>query len=141
MLSSKSMSMNEREKVKQKLSFHIKCSFQNSAIFEWVLRQISSKGNSLKMKNRILELLSPFLDSSFSANNNRSENVLGSLKKMSELNFPLCSREYAFGSSLYSDYVTTFEKLAQCLEETSSESVLVIFKNLYLKSRVERIQM
>ena len=79
------------------------------------------------MKNRILEILSPFLDSSFAANENRSENVLAALKKMSELNFPLRSREYTFGTSLYSDYVTAFEKLSQCFEETSSEAVLVIF--------------
>jgi hypothetical protein len=101
-------------------------SLENVSIFEWVIRQLSSKHNSLKMKNRVLELLPPYLESEIADDSgNRSAFILNALKKMSELNFPLCSKEFMLGSSQYSDYTTTFGKLASCFEDTASIAILV----------------
>ena len=103
-----------------------KGSLENVSIFEWVVRQLTSKQNSLKMKNRVLELLPPYLETEVAVGSeNRSVFVLNAVKKMSELNFPLCSKEFSYGSSQYSDYVTTFDKLAHSFEETASSVILV----------------
>ncbi len=48
---------------------------EESAVFEWVMNQLSSKANSLKMKNRVLELLTPYLESGFVANESRVDQV------------------------------------------------------------------
>jgi hypothetical protein len=50
------------------------------------------------MKNRLLDLLPPFVDVD-------EEKVFSSVKKISGLNFPLTSKELVVGSSAYSDYV------------------------------------
>ena len=96
--------------------------FQNALIFDWIKTQLSSKSITLKMKNRLLDLLSPFVDV-----DDETTPTLATLRKMSALNFPLTSRELTVGSSDYSDYVLTFEKLSACLEETASAQVLVKF--------------
>ena len=70
------------------------------------------------MKNRVLDLLPAFVDTDEAA-------MVSTLRKMSEQNFPLMSRELKFGSSAHTDYVNSFEKLASCLEQTASAQVLV----------------
>ena len=91
---------------------------QDTLVFDWLTNHLSSKAHSLKMKNRLLELLAPYVQ-------NFEEKIASILKRISDKNFPLTSKELTFGSSVYSDYVVTFERLCEIFEETASKEVLV----------------
>jgi len=93
----------------------------NKVILEWILKQLKSKQNTLKMKNRILDILPhllKFKESEF------QEKLKEALKMLVETNFPLSSSELAKGDSCYSDYCTTFDHLCRGLKETGSIVVL-----------------
>lgn len=94
---------------------------KNSIAFDWALEQLSSKQNTLKMKNRVLDLLPVLLTSGVPE---CDEKIRLALAKLAEINFPLASNELARGRSLLFDYTVTFDHLCRALKETGSKVVL-----------------